>query len=87
MKIAVQLVALTLLAGCCPKPTIIKEPFEVKVPVPVPCKVTLPEKPVWALDTVAPGANVFTKGLAALQEIEQRRQYERELKAAMKECL
>lgn len=81
-----QLIAIGLLAGCCPKPTIIREPVEVKVPVAVPCGAKQPEKPKWAMDTLTASANIFDKGLAAIKEIEQRRQYERELEATLKAC-
>ena len=83
-----QLIALCLiLAACCPEATIIKEPVEVKVPVPVPCPVVIPPKPVWQLDyPEVRSAGLFVKGNSALLELEQRRQYERELEAALIAC-
>lgn len=75
------------LSACC-KPTIIREPVEVKVPVPVPCATDLPTKPVWQLDyPEVKDAGLFVKGNSALLELEQRRQYERELEAALVACI
>lgn len=87
MKSLTILICLAL-AGCCPKPSIIREPVEVMVPVPVPCDAKLPVKPIWKLD--APEvrkAGLFLKGNSSLQELEQRRQYERELEAALSACI
>lgn len=77
----------------CPKPIkpdveirIVKEPYEVKVPVPVPCKATIPVKPVFLVDTVSKSADVLDKGTTVMKELEQRRQYERVLEAAMLAC-
>jgi len=87
----VKLIALSLvllLSACCPKPlVVVKEAVEVKIPVPVPCKVEMPAKPVWQLDYPATrSAGLFVKGNSALVELEQRRQYERELEAALLAC-
>lgn len=83
-----QLIALCLcLAACCPPQMVVREPVEVKVPVPVPCKIDLPQKPIWQLDyPEVRSAGLFVKGNSALVELEQRRQYERELEAALLAC-
>lgn len=82
-----------VLAGCISNPfksdpeiRIVKEPYEVKVPVPVPCKATMPEKPVFAVDVVSKSADTLDKGTSVMTELEQRRQYERVLEAAMIAC-
>lgn len=75
-----------LLTGCTHAPLVIKEPVEVKVPVPVACQATLPVEPKWALDGVT-GDGIFTLGLAMMQELEQHRQYERELVALLGGCI
>jgi len=78
-----------LLVGCfCPvKPDVIVYRDKiVEVPVEVPCKVNLPVKPSWVVAQVSNDAGLLDKGTAVLKEVEQRRQYERELEAAMKAC-
>lgn len=92
MKTILMLLVAVLLSGCWNplKPDveirIVKEPYEVKVPVPVPCKATMPEKPVFVVDAVQKTADVLEKGTAVMTELEQRRQYERVLEAAMLAC-
>lgn len=81
-----------LLAGCASTPPpivrVVKEPIEVKIPVPVPCIASVPSKPDWAMDNPKlRNADVYALGLAALQEIEQRRRYESELEALLKGCV
>ncbi|MDF3837167.1 hypothetical protein P3W85_30050 [Cupriavidus basilensis] len=82
LGIAVSLVV----AGCASPPQVITQTRTVEVPVAVPCKVEPVPRPAWALDQVDPGADVFTKGRAALMEVEQRKGYESRLKAAIAAC-
>lgn len=59
----------------------------VEVPVQVRCKVTFPERPLYALDDpTLKDKTVFDKATAALVGIEQRRAYEERLEAALKVC-
>ena len=77
-----------LLAGCAasiPEKPIVQT-VEVKVPVAVPCRVTLPERPVWELDKTSPDAALLDLAKAAVIEIKQRRAYTAELEAAAKSC-
>lgn len=83
---ALLVLSCVVLAGCC-KPTVIKEPIEVLVPVATPCVDKPVDKPKWALDAVSEGSSVFDRVTAALFEIEQRRQYERELEAVLAPCV
>ncbi len=83
---AMTIAACLVLTGCC-KPTIIKEPIEVKVPVPVPCVDKPVDKPKWSLDVATADASIFDKVTLGLKEIEQRRQYERELEAVLAPCV
>jgi type IV pilus biogenesis protein CpaD/CtpE len=79
-----------LLAGCATQPTVqvIKEPVEVKIPVPVTCISSVPPKPNWVMDNPnLRNADVYTLGLSALQELEQRRRYEGELETILRGCL
>jgi hypothetical protein len=61
-------------------------PQLVEVPVPVPCNPTEPEVPDWATARLQPGATLFEKVRAALEELHQHRGYEIELLAAVKGC-
>lgn len=84
------LAGVLLVAGCAtppPQVVTVKEPVEVKIPVPVPCVVSDIPKPSWAMDNPdLRSADVFALGLAALQELEQRRSYEVELEAVISAC-
>lgn len=83
---AVIICLLLLLTGCSP-PSVIREPFEVKIPVPVPCAVSLPSRPVWELDKKEViNGSLFVQGNGALIEIEQRRAYADQLEAALTAC-
>lgn len=87
MKLIALIFLSLALAGCACDPVYVDRPVEVKVPVPVPCVESIPEEPQWALD--APGLaerGLFTMGLAALQEVEQRRQYELKLRSTLEAC-
>ena len=78
-----------LLSGCCSlcPPVVIKEPVEVKVPVPVPCVTDVPKRPAWQLDLKeVRSAGLFIRGNSALVELEQRRAYEAELEAVLIAC-
>ena len=82
------LLALTLaLTGCAVDKEIVRVPVEVKVPVSVPCLSEKPQKPVFALDDKSLTSKpLFVKGVAALAEIEQRRDYEAVLEALVAKC-
>lgn len=89
MKYLMILFAALLLTGCPgPTPIIIKEPVEVRIPVPVPCVKAMPEKPVFELDKPEVKAGtLFEKGNGSLREIEQRRAYAGEMEVLLKACL
>lgn len=81
------LIAAALPAGCAAEQKVIYEPQEVKVIVPVPCQVPDVQEPNWLLDNAeVKGKTFYEKGILALRELEQRRAYEEELKAAIKAC-
>ncbi|WP_157903189.1 hypothetical protein [Cupriavidus malaysiensis] len=52
----------------------------------MPCRVAKLERPAWALDLVDPTADVYTKGRAALVELEQRKAFEEKQAAAIAAC-
>jgi hypothetical protein len=74
------LLVLVLLSGC---DTFVRR---VEVPVPVPCRVQLPEHPVWATDALPADAGLFEQVRALLAERAQRQAYELKLEAAAKAC-
>lgn len=86
MKSIAILICLAL-AACATEPRVIYEPQEVKVIVPVPCSIPEVQEPAWLLDNADIAKKSFyEKGILALRELEQRRAYEEELKAAIKAC-
>lgn len=87
MKTIVTATLALALTGCAGQtPQIVREPYEVKVPVAVPCKVPTIAAPLFAFDTVTPDDDVYVKGRALLAERTQRAAYETELKAALQAC-
>lgn len=70
------------LAGCASGPSV-----EVKVPVPVPCLETLPEKPTFPADSLSPRADVFTKGKVLWADRLARKAYELKLETALAACV
>lgn len=85
-KTLLAMAVASALAGCAVEPQVITHAVEAKVPVPVPCKTKPVERPAFALDAVSPSDDVYTKGRAALVEIEQRKGYETKLEAANAAC-
>jgi len=75
-----------LLAGCAAEPQIIREPFEVKVPVEVPCKLTLPDKPQLTADALDPTVSDVVWLKAALADRERLIYYVLQLETAIKVC-
>ncbi len=84
---------LLAIAGCASRGPIAQKPTDpifvpttVSVPVREVCQVEAVPEPAWAVDQVALDASAFEKSKAILAEIEQRRDYENQLKAAAKKC-
>ena len=67
-------------AGMAPKAQ------EVKVPVPVPCKVEAPVPPAFAVDGLPIGSGIWEQMKALRAERKQRQAYEAELEAAVRAC-
>lgn len=89
MKILTALILSNVIwfAGCATtEPTIKTQVVIQKVPVPVPCKITPPEKPVMLVDDLKKETPLFDKVQAGLAELERREAYEKKLEAAIKEC-
>lgn len=81
------LINLLFLAGCVTNPPIIDVKDRiVEIPVPVPCKIRPVDEPTLPVDKLKKEDALDTKLASALSEIERREAYEKELKAAIKEC-
>jgi hypothetical protein len=75
--------AILSLTGCA---DMAPKVLEVKVPVQVPCKVDLPQRPVFAVDGLPIGADIWEQMKALRAERKQRQGYEAELEAAVRAC-
>lgn len=80
------LVLVVALAGCAgqaePEPRTVR----VEVPVAVPCRAPEVEVPTWATASLQKGDSLQTKVRALLAELEQRKGYEVQLRAAVQAC-
>lgn len=81
----ILLSSMLFLSACSTNPSSTK-PVEVLVPVQVPCKITSPNKPSFAVDNLGIGEDIFEKVKALLAERKQRQGYELELEEAIKAC-
>lgn len=59
---------------------------EVDIPVVVPCKVETPRKPLFIVDSLPIGSDIFEQVKALLAERKQRQGYEKELEAVVEAC-
>ena len=75
---AVLFVSAVYLTGCAAEPQ--------RVPVTVPCRVTIPARPIMSTDGLTPDATLDAFVQAAAAEIERREGYEAELRAAVGAC-
>lgn len=87
MKALVLLCCLAL-AGCLTSHE--RDPIittkTVEVPVEVKCVISYPQKPSPRLESVPVTASGYVKAQAALQELEDQRQYAKELHAVLSKC-
>ena len=80
---AFQLAALTqaaMLTGCA------SAPEAVRIAVPVPCRVAVPQRPHMPTEALAPDVALDDFVAAAAAEIERREGYELQLRAALEAC-
>lgn len=79
---------MAVMAGCAGRPVADPEPrvVRVEVPVPVPCRVTIPMAPAWASAALRKGDDLETKVRALVAEREQRMGFEAVLLAAASSC-
>ena len=78
------LIALAWLAGCAGDP--VYRPVDVSMPLAAPCKAPRIDEPSWPLKKTDADAPLFDKTKKALAEIELRKAYEAELRAALTAC-
>ncbi len=78
------LMLVALLTGCAGAPRV--ETVEVRVPVPVECRETVPERPAMPTEVLRPGASLDDFARAAMAELERREGYEGQLVAALRAC-
>lgn len=87
MKTLLVLLAITL-AGCVTTqerdPVIVTK--TVEVPVPVKCSISYPQEPSQAVVSIPSTASGYAKTQAVLQELEDQRQYAKELRAVLSKC-
>lgn len=81
-----MLAALMVLAGCATPAQRAPDVQQVLIPTPVPCKLSTPTKPAFAVDALPVGSGVFRQMSALRAERKQRQGYEAELEAAIKSC-
>ena len=71
------------IVGCCNEPKIIDH----KIMVQVPCRVTMPEKPIMPLtETGKIEEDIFLKTKKALAELDIRKGYAAQLEAVARSC-
>lgn len=80
------LVGLVALAGCSGQ--VVPEPrtVRVEVPVAVPCRAPEVPEPTWATASLQKSDTLQVKVRALLAELEQRKGYEVQLRAAVQAC-
>lgn len=60
---------------------------EVRIPVPVECRVEMPVRPAMPTEMLLPGGDLDRFSAAALAEMELREGYESELYVALMQCI
>lgn len=80
------LFVLLFLAGCACKPIIKTVDQKVETLVKVPCHVPEIPEPSWPMDKLTKYDDIHKQVQVTLAEIEQRRAYELQLKAAIETC-
>ncbi|UXY55404.1 hypothetical protein [Pseudomonas tohonis] len=87
MRLGIVVVGVFALAGCAGRQDAEPRVVRVEVPVAVPCRVEEVAVPPWAASTLRAGDSLEVKVRALLAERRQRIGYERELVAALRNCL
>lgn len=80
------LVLVVALAGCGGQVESEPRTVRVEVPVAVPCRAPEVPEPAWATSVLQKGDSLQTKVRALLAELEQRKGYEVQMRAAVLVC-
>lgn len=75
-----------VLTGCAGRVAPEPRTVRVEVPVAVPCRAPEVSEPAWATAVLQKGDSLQTKVRALLAELEQRKGYEVQLRAAVQAC-
>ncbi|MHB9798489.1 hypothetical protein ACYCAX_11825 [Pseudomonas sp. MT3] len=86
VQVAQVLWVLVALAGCAGQVELEPRTVRVEVPVAVPCRAPAVEVPTWATASLQKVDTLQTKVRALLAELEQRKGYEVQLRAAVRSC-
>ena len=77
-----------LLAGCATTEPVINTVIQkVEIPIEVPCKATIPDKPDFNFDKLTTDQDIFDKTKAVLADRKLHLGYEAELLAALNSCI
>lgn len=71
------------LTGCATADRLV----EIKVPIPVECRETEPQRPAMDTETLKPDARIDEQSRAMRAEIEAREGYEDRLRTALRNCI
>lgn len=83
---ALRTIVLCLLVTGCATTKIEYVPFEVQVPIPVPCAAEVPAAPAWETERLKASDTLDEKVKALLAERQQRAAHEAKLRAATEGC-
>lgn len=83
-KLIVTCAMLATVSACSTTDRI--ETLEVKVPVEVPCQISIPEKPDYDFDKLDKSDNIFKKVQALLSDRLKEKVYQRTLETALTSC-
>lgn len=85
----VILTLLVFLSACASGPPPVMAPLiqKVEIPIPVPCKVDIPQKPKFNFNSLTTEQDIFEKTRAILADIRLHFAYEAELSAALNSCI
>lgn len=87
MKYVLILVSLVLTGCVTPDPVVKVEIQEVKVPVAIPCKTSIPTRPDFNFDKLTKEDDLYRKTQSLLADRKLYQGYEIELLAALKSCM
>lgn len=84
------LLSLVVLLGACASsspPVLAPLIQKVEIPIPVPCKVSIPKVPVFSFDSLIEENDIYEKTRSLLSDRRLHLAYETELLAALNSCI